>query len=129
MKLPDEAQKFSAGEFFVNKRPIRNKPRDRFSRLGLGNDVVSVEQHSSGSRFQYSHHHADRGGLACAVGAEKAEYLTRGYFKIESVHGGQFAVALGDIDELNHNDLGFSILRLRSVQVLDFRLLDASTRL
>src|ERR1041384_4289465 len=109
MKLPDEAQKFPAGELLVNERPVGNKTGVRLGGLRFANHVVSVEEHSSGSRFQDSHHHADRGGFAGAIGTEKAEYLSCGDFQIEPVHGGQFAVALGEIDELNHRT---SIFRL-----------------
>jgi hypothetical protein len=124
MKLPNEAQKLSTRELLVNERPIGNKTGDRLGRLRFANHVVPVEEHSSGSRFQDSHHHADRGGFACAIGTEKAEYLSCGDFQIEPVHGGQFAVALGEIDELNHDDFGFAISDFRFTRSLRFLAFD-----
>ncbi len=47
VQFADEGQKFTAAEFLINKWPVGNEARDRFSFLGVADHVVSVEQNLS----------------------------------------------------------------------------------
>ena len=110
MQLADELQKFVAAELFIDERPVGNKAGDRLGLLRVGHDVMAVEQNLARGGFEDAHHDADRRRLAGAVGAEKAEDFTGRHFEIESVDRGELAVVLGQVDELNHDNFGFSIL-------------------
>src|SRR6185436_2860668 len=108
MELADELQKFSAAQFFINERPIGNKAGDGFCLLRRRNHVVAVEQNLTRCGFQYAHHDPDRRRLARAVGTEKAEDFARRHHEIEIVDGGELAIVLGEVDELNHEILDTS---------------------
>src|SRR5437762_10222491 len=107
VQLADEFQKLSAAEFFIDKRPIRNKTGDRFGLLRVDDHVMPIEQNLPRSRFQNSHHDPDRCRFAGAVGTEKAENFSGRHREIELIDSGELAIVLAQVNKLNHSILDF----------------------
>ena len=68
----------------------------------LVEDVMSRHERASVGRRNVPREHAHRRGLARAVRAEKAENLASFHLEAHIVDGGEGAVALGEVLDLDH---------------------------
>jgi hypothetical protein len=58
--------------------------------------VEAEDVNGAGGGSEQAGEHLDGGGFACAVGAEEAEELTRGYGEVDVLNGGEVAEAAGE---------------------------------
>ncbi len=77
----DEAQVLANGEILPERETLRHVAGVTLDLLGLANDVVAETGALAAVGREQSAEHADGGGLAAAVGAEKAEDLAAPYRK------------------------------------------------
>src|SRR5205085_12170273 len=66
--------------------------------------IVTFDQCGSAGDLQQSSHHADERRFACAVRAQKAEYLSLCHIKRNTVHRGKVPKTLDNVSDFN----GFS---------------------
>jgi hypothetical protein len=100
--LGDELQDLAAAQVIVVHR-IVGQVADAALHLGaVAVTVEAVDAHAAAARHQDAHHHADGGGLACAVRAEEAEHLARIDREREIGDGVEAAVALAEGLEFDH---------------------------
>ena len=67
-----EAQELARGQLLVDERPVGDEAERGLRRLGLGRQVVAVDEDAAGGRLEQAGDHADGRGLAGAVRAEEA---------------------------------------------------------
>jgi hypothetical protein len=103
--LAHEGEDFAAAQVIVKSRIVGQVADPLLHLQAVGLAVEPVDGDASVARHQDAHHHADRGGLAGAVGAEEAEHLSLVDRERKVPHGGKIAVGLADLVELDH---GFS---------------------
>ena len=99
----DEAQKFPAGEFVVDERPVGNEAEPHLrDQRGLV-DVVAAEQDAAAGGAQNTGDHPQRRRLTRAVGAEAAVQHAAWHVQGDVVHGDEAAVRLREILEPDHS--------------------------
>ena len=99
----DESQKLGARQLFVDERAIGDEPElgsSRRSDSSINIDPADVDR--AARRAEDAGDHPQRRRLPGAVGAEKSEQLAFRHFEVDAVDGGEAAVPLGDVRELDH---------------------------
>src|ERR1700746_2836984 len=82
VKPSDKLQKFAPGQFLVNERPVGDEAGEGLRPFRFLFDVMPAEKYSARGGFQNSHHHADGGGFARAIGSKKTEHLSPRHLQI-----------------------------------------------
>ena len=99
-----EAKVFPSAELLVQGQVLGNQTQQAFGRPRRLPQIVVLDAHRALVRPQEPRDHADRRGLAGAVGAQQAEQLALRNREGNAVHGLQRAKPLGQVFDGNHGD-------------------------
>ena len=77
VKAAEEQQVLVHGQFIVERKLLRHVTDRALEPVGLAHDVHAADAAGAGGRFEDAAQHADDGGLAGAVGAEKPKTSPR----------------------------------------------------
>src|ERR1043166_855524 len=102
MQVGHEAEKFTAAELVVEKRPVRDKADLPLGLLRRPLHVIPRNGGTAGTGFEQADEDFDGGGFAGAIRSEKTKKLTLLDMQVEIFDGDQMAIALGEIDRRNH---------------------------
>jgi len=81
----DEGQIFQRGQLVIDHRLVGYPCRDLLGGNGIGERVDPEHRHRAGIRPEQARHHAQRRGLAGAIGSEQRVEFARTYREIERV--------------------------------------------
>ena len=98
-----EEQVFLAGHIHVERGQLGQIADGALDQLRFGGDAVSIHQHLALGGAQVAGHDVHGGGLAGAVGAQKAENLAVGHGEAQMVHSQVGAIALDKIAYFDQN--------------------------
>jgi hypothetical protein len=87
------------GQFGQVAKPLLDPP-------GVAGDVDSVDQRPAGRRADVAADHANRGGLAGAVGAEEPDHGPLGDLEFHRIYSSEIAELLGEAVYFDHGDTG-----------------------
>src|SRR5262249_29824602 len=102
MQVGHEAEKFTAAELLVEKRPVRDKADLPLGLLRRPLNVIPRDGGTAGTGFEQADEEFDSGGFASAVRSQKTKKLTLLDMQIEIFHRDKMAIALFEIDCRNH---------------------------
>src|SRR5690606_6464277 len=93
-------------------RAVGDEAELALGRDGIGDEVHAGDADAAARRLEDAGHHAQRRRLAGAVGAEEAEELATRHDEVDALHGGEIAVALHELVDLDHRVLKTSSWRV-----------------
>src|SRR5229473_2638771 len=96
MHLADEFENLPATEVIVEDRIVGQIADAPLHLDAIGLAIEPLDRDAAAGGHQDAHHHANGGGLAGAVRAEKAEDLALLDGELEIAHGGEVAVILAE---------------------------------
>ena len=108
-----EAQVLVDGQVLEQRELLAHVADAALGPLGVGDDVLAEDADAARLRGDRAGEHADRRGLAAAVGAEEAEDLAASHVEVDAVDGGEVAEALGQAAHGDGDVGGVTVAPLR----------------
>src|SRR5262245_23927266 len=102
MQVSHEAEKFTATELLVEKRPVRDKADLPLGLLRRPLYIIPRDDGTASAGFEQANEDFDGGGFAGTVRPQKTKKLPLLDMQIEIFDGDQMAVALFEINRRNH---------------------------